>query len=1085
MSSAFRPFLLELLAIPEARAARRGRAFAYLDETLERVLFANAAGEALFGVRQDESPAALLARQVRSGFRTLAGGARFPLLVRAHSARAALPVAALAIRFSTDGGAAILLAACKTEATANVDPRRLLATLGESDGVCAFDADGTPVAGDASGIGDGLPATVASFAAGNAAIGEAGGVRLFRIDVALIIAVPAASASLPAEEAPSADAAAAEDSVPAPRTDGLPAGDGAWKRLPLRSVWSVPSPAADIGASAAAPPHSSAEPLPEPQDETRQPVERESAVIVPDAPSEDFDAMDPAVSTDDEKPAEADADLVPSVAEPGLGTEPIAPSAAATDDAGQPTPAFVARLDAPPLRFVWQIDAEGRFRSLSPEFAEAVGPRAAAVVGRTFGDVAEAFGFDEAGAIRRLLERRDTWSGRTVLWPVEGTDRRVPIDLAALPTYSRDRAFDGFRGFGIVRSTDHEADAAAHGLALARPAVAPVEAPAPAEPEVLPPAAARKPLIRRFEADLPGVSFGRREAPPQSPAAEQDGAIRVERRRTSEATLSEAEEAAFREIGAKLGQGRSEAGTADTLRFETLLPDPAAPAAELVDPPTIDATLGSSPAEASGEPLAASDIEPTLAALPLPVLVQSRDRLVFANRAFAEWSGYADVERLNAAGGLEALFVESAGGPAEGAMRIRRADGETVESGVHMQRVAFAGHSSLLMTFERLPAAAPAPDADDLRREVGELRAVLDIATDGVVIVDPEGSIRAANGSAEALFGMPAAEFAGRPLAELFAHESRKAVLDYLEMLKDRGLAGIMNDGREVIGRVAQGGFVPLFITVGRVPDERGWCVVIRDMSHWKRIEEELVNAKRAAEAASLHKSRFLANISHELRTPLNAIIGFADVMASECFGPIGNERYVEYLGDIKRSGHHVLDLVNDLLDISKIEAGRMELSFEAVSLNEVLAEVVATMQPQANRERVIVRSNLPASVPPVVADRRTIRQIALNLLSNSVRFTPAGGQIIASTTYTAEGDVLLRVRDSGIGMTPSEIEIALTPFQQVHRPDEGRSTGTGLGLPLTKAMAEANRASFAIRSTPGEGTLVEIAFPSQRVLAD
>ncbi len=345
--------------------------------------------------------------------------------------------------------------------------------------------------------------------------------------------------------------------------------------------------------------------------------------------------------------------------------------------------------------------------------------------------------------------------------------------------------------------------------------------------------------------------------------------------------------------------------------------------------------------------------------------------------------------------------------------------------------------------------------------------------------------MRAANGSAEALFGTAAAAFRGRPLTDFFAHESRRAVEDYLKALADPGLAGVMNDGREVIGRVSAGGFVPLFITAARLDSGRGWCVVIRDTSHWKRTEEELVNARRAAEAASLHKSRFLANISHELRTPLNAIIGFADVMASECFGPIGNERYIEYLGDIKRSGHHVLDLVNDLLDISKIEAGKMELSFESVALNEILAEVVAVMQPQANRERVIVRSNLPASVPPVVADRRTIRQIALNLLSNSVRFTPAGGQIIASTAYTADGEVILRVRDSGIGMTPREIEVALTPFQQVQQPGGGRSDGTGLGLPLTKAMTEANRAGFSIRSTPGEGTLVEITFPSQRVLTD
>jgi PAS domain S-box-containing protein len=1098
MSSAFRWFLAELLALPEARAARRGRTYAVLDDALENVLFSNAAGRATLGLSPEEPPSPLLIRQIRSGARALREGGTFPFLLRVPTTRAATPITAAATRFATDAGAAVLLTARGAPGMPGEEPHRILAMPGfaENGKAAVFAADGTLAAGSLlPAAGEGFPSELAAFAAAGAAVADAAGgrIRLFRIEDGLILAAVRDAGAPVAEDAPTVRHADP-------------------KLRPLRSVWDAPTAAAGPAdpesvdeRSEEAPACPSDEPTTGPG-ETQQPVERESVVTLPDFGRGDADAMDPSVSADEEAPFGGDGALVPAADEPGLGVEPTLPppepeesaddAQRASDGAG---PVFVPRLDAPPVRFVWQIDASGRFRSLSPEFAEAVGPRAAAVVGRTFRDVAADFGFDANGAIQGLLDRRDTWSGRTVLWPVEGTDRRVPIDLAALPTYTRERSFDGFRGFGIVRSTDHEPDEARRGLAFAaaRPRAADEPATvAEAPANVRPP----KPSFRAFEADLPGVSFGRRQAPPQPPATEQDDGTTgrivpfVERRRSSESTLSESEEAAFRAIGAKLGR-RNEAETPGALRFESLVPNavdigagsdaapPEAPTPAPAVPPASGDEVPPGESAGEGEELPAAGVEPLLAALPLPVLVRSGDALVFANRAFAEFSGFETLDELVAAGGLDALFAERTAEPASGTMRVRRAGGGMVEAGVHLQRIAFAERSSLLMTFEPTRAEAA---ADTLRREVGELRAVLDIATDGVVIADPDGDVRAANGSAEALFGMPAADFAGRPLADLFAPESRGTVLDYMETLKDNGLAGIMNDGREVIGRVAQGGFVPLFITLGRVPEERGWCVVMRDMSHWKRIEEELVNAKRAAEAASLHKSRFLANISHELRTPLNAIIGFADVMASECFGPLGNERYVEYLGDIKRSGHHVLDLVNDLLDISKIEAGRMDLTFEAVSLNEVLAEVVATMQPQANRERVIVRSNLPASVPPVVADRRTIRQIALNLLSNSVRFTPAGGQIIASTTYTAEGDVLLRVRDSGIGMSPSEIEIAMTPFQQVHKPDGGgRGTGTGLGLPLTKAMAEANRANFAIRSTPGEGTLVEISFPAQRVLTD
>ena len=208
-------------------------------------------------------------------------------------------------------------------------------------------------------------------------------------------------------------------------------------------------------------------------------------------------------------------------------------------------------------------------------------------------------------------------------------------------------------------------------------------------------------------------------------------------------------------------------------------------------------------------------------------------------------------------------------------------------------------------------------------------------------------------------------------------------------------------------------------MTIGKLPDDSGYCAVVRDITQWKRAEEELTQARALAERASSQKTDFLARVSHEIRTPLNAIIGFSELMMDEKFGPIANDRYRDYLRDINRSGNHVLDLVNDLLDISKIEAGQQEMAYEAVSLNDTLAETVAMMQPQANRERVIIRSSFASQLPDVVADLRSVRQIALNILSNAVRYTQAGGQVIVSTAYEAAGDVVMRVRDTGIGMTP------------------------------------------------------------------
>jgi signal transduction histidine kinase len=230
-----------------------------------------------------------------------------------------------------------------------------------------------------------------------------------------------------------------------------------------------------------------------------------------------------------------------------------------------------------------------------------------------------------------------------------------------------------------------------------------------------------------------------------------------------------------------------------------------------------------------------------------------------------------------------------------------------------------------------------------------------------------------------------------------------------------------------------------------------------------------------------LSKTDFLAKVSHEVRTPLNSIIGFAELMKEEQLGPIGNDRYRGYIRDIHESGLYALSLVNDLLDISKIEAGEFELNFTAVDLEEVVSESIHSMQPQAQRQRVLLRTAFADDLPGVLADRRSIKQIILNLLSNAIKFTKPGGQVIVSTQRNSSGGVRLRVRDSGIGMSEGEISVALKPFQQVDTSPR-KQLGTGLGLPLTKALVEANRAKFKLRSISDSGTRIDVTFPQHRV---
>jgi PAS domain S-box-containing protein len=381
-------------------------------------------------------------------------------------------------------------------------------------------------------------------------------------------------------------------------------------------------------------------------------------------------------------------------------------------------------------------------------------------------------------------------------------------------------------------------------------------------------------------------------------------------------------------------------------------------------------------------------------------------------------------------------------------------------------------------TSARLDAAEAA--ARHAETQVGELKTVLDTATDGVVVLEADGRIVSANRSAEALFGYEAAELTARSFADLFVPESRAAALGYLASLGRGGIGSLVAEGREFTGLVRQGGAIPLFMTLGRIADDSARvCAVFRDVSAQKKAESELIAARREAERASAAESDFLAKVSHEIRTPLNSIVGFSEVMLEERFGPIGNERYRDYLKDIRASGEHVVSLLNDLLDLSKIEAGQYDLELAGLNLNEVVQGCVTVMQPQANRERIIIRTSLSPTLPPITADARTLRQIVLSLLSNSIKFTGAGGQVIVSTAQSADGEVVLRVRDTGIGMDEKELGVALEPFRHLATTARWGSDGTGIGLPLTKALAEANRARFTITSKVNDGTLVEVAFPA------
>ena len=238
-----------------------------------------------------------------------------------------------------------------------------------------------------------------------------------------------------------------------------------------------------------------------------------------------------------------------------------------------------------------------------------------------------------------------------------------------------------------------------------------------------------------------------------------------------------------------------------------------------------------------------------------------------------------------------------------------------------------------------------------------------------------------------------------------------------------------------------------------------------------------------ATTLANRGKSEFLANMSHELRTPLNAIIGFSEVIKGETMGPIANDRYKSYATDIHQSGSHLLQLINDILDLFKIEAGMMELHTELIDLESTIESCLRIVGERAKDRRISIATDCDALLPPIVADERKIKQVLLNLLSNAVKFTPEGGEIAVAVSPGHEG-VTIEVRDSGIGMRAEDIPIALAPFGQVDSRLNRKYEGTGLGLPFARRLIELHGGELSIASSLGQGTVVTIKLPESKLAA-
>jgi len=483
--------------------------------------------------------------------------------------------------------------------------------------------------------------------------------------------------------------------------------------------------------------------------------------------------------------------------------------------------------------------------------------------------------------------------------------------------------------------------------------------------------------------------------------------------------------------------------------------------------------------------------------LPIGLYIQVGGRVVFANRTLAAMMRAASPADLIGCVSLEFYHADdhdkitsrraeiSSRGPNQRMttpVRVRLLCRDGTETFIEADdgQAVWGGKAGIIVALHDVTELQSYVDA--LRDSEGRYRTLVELMPDAV-IVSREGKIIFLNSAGVQLFGARSPEdLIGRHAADIVHPDWREEIITRVD--------------HRLGGAVQRPPFAHKLI---RVDGSEFWAEgtgaeamwdgrparfsVVRDISERKRIEQALEEAKEGAELANRTKSEFLANMSHELRTPLNAVIGFSELMRKELLGPLGSERYLEYAADIYESGSHLLGVINDILDLSKIEAGKIDLEEETFDLSVAVDATLRLIRERAERRQIALAARIGASVPQLRADERKVKQILINLLSNAVKFTPEGGSVTISAERRPDG-LVIAVTDTGIGIAPEDVPRALEPFKQVSAAHNRTHEGTGLGLPLTKRLVELHGGRLEIESAVGRGTTVSVQFPSERMIA-
>jgi signal transduction histidine kinase len=354
---------------------------------------------------------------------------------------------------------------------------------------------------------------------------------------------------------------------------------------------------------------------------------------------------------------------------------------------------------------------------------------------------------------------------------------------------------------------------------------------------------------------------------------------------------------------------------------------------------------------------------------------------------------------------------------------------------------------------------------------------------EGISIVDRDNRLVVANEVLGRLLDLPnALRKPGTPVKDILRFAARRgdygphdgSELMVARLVEDR-LASMQTGERHAFERATPGGGV-VEIRGQRLPTGELVTSYI-DISHLKAAEAAIIRAKEAAELANRAKTEFLATVSHELRTPLNAIIGFSEIIRDQAFGPQAGERYRGYASDVYESGVHLLNIINDILDIAKIEAGAVSLHVAAVDIGDTIKQALRLVRQRADDAALDITVDVPANLPKIEGDQRRLKQVFLNLVTNAVKFTPRGGRVTVTAHHDGK-DLTVVVTDTGIGMSVADIKIALEPFRQIESYLSRSVEGTGLGLPLARSLVLLHHGSLVLESSLGKGTRAIVRLP-------